>query len=326
MGRLVFLLTSPRVAPGLLSWPAWEVLRGADRVLSASVSSPLATAVADCVAVGEGQPEAPTLLSLAAEKTIVWLAGEDGDPALASSLATEVVRRSESGRPGPEIEVMSGSYDLPGSRLLDLVAVMDRLRLSCPWDQEQTHASLVHYLIEETYETVEAIESGSSGDLREELGDLLLQIVFHARIAEEDPDQAWSIDDVASGIVDKLIRRHPHVFGAVEVSGADEVETNWDTLKASEKQRASTLDGVPLAMPALTLADKLLSRAARGGHRPRPRRLPQVADNEELGDRLFKLVMAARVAGLDAEQALRASLRRFAEDVRATESQGRAVN
>jgi XTP/dITP diphosphohydrolase len=326
MGRLVFLLTSPRVAPGLLSWPAWQALRGADRVLSASVSSPLATSVASSVAVAEGKPEAPALLSLAADETVVWLAGEDGDPALAADLATEVVRRSEAGPPGPEVEILSGSYDLPGSRLLDLVAVMDRLRLSCPWDREQTHASLVHYLIEETYETVEAIESGSSGDLREELGDLLLQVVFHARIGEEDPDDPWSIDDVASDIVDKLIRRHPHVFGAVQVSGPGEVETNWDSLKAAEKQRASTLDGVPLSMPALTLADKLLSRAARGGYRPQPRSLPEVADDGDLGDRLFTLVIAARAAGLDAEQALRAATRRFAEDVRASESPGRAVN
>jgi XTP/dITP diphosphohydrolase len=326
MGRLVFLLTSPRVAPGILSWPAWEALRGADQVLSASPSSPLVTTVAGCVAVGEGQPQASRLLSLAADGTVVWLAGEDGDPALAADLANEIVRRSETGSTGPEIEILSGSYDVPGSRLLDLVTVMDRLRRSCPWDQEQTHASLVHYLIEETYEVVEAIESGMSGDLREELGDLLLQVVFHARIAEEDPDQAWSIDDVASDIVDKLIRRHPHVFASVRVSGPGEVETNWESLKAAEKRRASTLDGVPLAMPALTLADKLLSRAARGGHRLEPRNLPQVADNDELGERLLDLVIAARAAGLDAEQALRASLRRFTEDVRAAESDGRAVN
>jgi NTP pyrophosphatase (non-canonical NTP hydrolase) len=326
MGRLVFLLTSPRVAPGLLSWPAWEVLRGADRVLAVSVSAPLATAVAGSVPVEEGRPEVTKLLSLAGEQTVVWLAGEDGDPKLAADLATEVVRRSEAGLSGPEVEIVSASYDLPGSRLLDLVAVMDQLRLNCPWDQEQTHSSLVHYLIEETYETVEAIESGTSEDLREELGDLLLQVVFHARIAEEDPNHAWSIDDVAADIVDKLIRRHPHVFAAVEVSGAGEVETNWHSLKAAEKQRASTIDGVPLALPALTLADKLLSRAAEAGHRPPAQDLPQLADNDELGDRLFNLVIAAREAGLDAEQALRASLRRFAEAVRTAESGGRAVS
>jgi XTP/dITP diphosphohydrolase len=326
MGRLVFLLTSPRVAPGLLSWPAWEALQRADQVLSASPSSPLATAVASCVAVGDGEPHANRLLSLAKDRTLVWLAGEDGDPALAADLATEIVRRSDTDSAGPEIEILSGSYDMPGSRLLDLVAVMDRLRLNCPWDQEQTHASLVHYLIEETYELVEAIESDSSPDLREELGDLLLQVLFHARIAEEDPDQAWSIDDVASDIVDKLIRRHPHVFASVPVSGAGEVETNWESLKAAEKRRGSSLDGVPLAMPALTLADKLLSRAARGGYRLEPKNLPPVADKDELGERLFDLVIAARAAGLDAEQALRASLRAFAEDVRAAESDGRAVN
>ncbi|HET7386358.1 MAG TPA: MazG family protein [Nocardioidaceae bacterium] len=162
---------------------------------------------------------------------------------------------------------MDASYDVPGTRLLELVAVMDRLRRECPWDREQTHRSLARYLLEETYETLEAIDSGDSVHLREELGDLLLQVVFHARLAQEDDAESdgFDIDDVAGGIVDKLVHRHPHVFGGLDVSGADEVAANWEALKAAEKGRASVLDGVPMALPALALADKVLGRASRAG-------------------------------------------------------------
>src|SRR5690606_29504925 len=123
-----------------------------------------------------------------------------------------------------------GAYDPPGARLLDLAAVMDRLRRECPWDREQTHQSLVRYLLEETYETIEALETGSADEIREELGDLLFQAFFHARIAEEHPDRPWNIDDVAGGVVEKLVRRHPHVFADVEVADAAEVEANWETI------------------------------------------------------------------------------------------------
>ena len=127
----------------------------------------------------------------------------------------------------------------PGERLLDLVAVMDRLRSpgGCPWDARQTHASLVEYLVEEAYETVEAIEESDRVGLREELGDLLLQVVFHARIAAEDVADPWTIDDVADGIVSKLISRHPHVFGDVSADTPEQVEANWHALKAKEKGR-----------------------------------------------------------------------------------------
>src|SRR6478752_8018374 len=123
---------------------------------------------------------------------------------------------------------------------------MDRLRSpgGCPWDAEQTHASLATYLVEETYEVLEALDTGDRDHLREELGDLLLQVYFHARIASEDED-GFDIDDVAGGIADKLVYRHPHVFAGLEVADADEVDRNWDRLKAAEKQRASVLDGIP---------------------------------------------------------------------------------
>jgi XTP/dITP diphosphohydrolase len=199
-----------------------------------------------------------------------------------------------------------------GSRLLDLVEVMDRLRTECPWDREQTHRSLAPYLLEETYETLEAIESGDRDHLREELGDLLLQVVFHARVAAEDGADGFTVDDVAGGIVDKLVHRHPHVFAGLEVADADEVDANWERLKAEEKGRASVLEGIPAALPALALADKVLGRAARLGVQP--------AQGEDLGERLLALVVEARASGRDAEQELREAVRRLGDDVRTAEA------
>ena len=151
---------------------------------------------------------------------------------------------------------------------------MDRLRLDCPWDREQTHRSLATYLLEETYETLEAIDTwdatGDGTDLVEELGDLLLQVVFHARVASERHPDGFDIDDVAGGICDKLVHRHPHVFAGLEVADAAEVDRNWERLKAAEKQRSHVLEGVPLALPALALADKVLSRLAKAGLEPEP--------------------------------------------------------
>jgi XTP/dITP diphosphohydrolase len=148
---------------------------------------------------------------------------------------------------------------------------MDRLRSECPWDARQTHESLVPYLLEETYETIGAIERHDLTELRGELGDVLLQVLFHARIAAERTDgTGFTIDDVARGIADKLVRRHPHVFGDVNVSGADEVKRNWETIKAEERAAAgngpsSALDGVPMAQPALSLAAQLQRRAHSAG-------------------------------------------------------------
>jgi XTP/dITP diphosphohydrolase len=195
------------------------------------------------------------------------------------------------------------------SRLLELVAVMDRLRRECPWDREQTHRSLAKYLLEETYETLEAIEGEDRAHLREELGDLLLQVYFHARIASERTaeDGGFDIEDVAGGIVDKLVHRHPHVFAGLEVADADEVDRNWERLKAAEKQRTGLLEGVPDALPALAWADKALGRLARAGRSPR---LLPPADGP-LGDQLLALVARAREEGLDAEQELRDAVRRI---------------
>jgi XTP/dITP diphosphohydrolase len=188
------------------------------------------------------------------------------------------------------------------SRLLELVEVMDRLRRECPWDKEQTHRSLATYLLEETYETLEAIETGDVEHLREELGDLLLQVYFHARIASEQPD-GFTIEDVAGGIVDKLVYRHPHVFAGLEVADAAEVDANWEALKAAEKQRTSLLDGIPTALPALAWADKVLGRLSKAGRAP-------VIEGDDLGIRLLRLVAEARDSGQDPEQELRDALRR----------------
>lgn len=217
----------------------------------------------------------------------------------------------------------------PGARLLDLVAVMDRLRSpgGCPWDARQTHASLVEYLIEEAYETVETIEESDRDGLREELGDLLLQVVFHARIAAEDADDPWTIDDVADGIVTKLVARHPHVFGEATAETAEEVEANWHALKAKEKGRESVTDGIPAALPALVHAGKVLSRSAALGDRLPA--LPAVAaaaaamtgveDEEHFGDLLVALVAEGRARGFDAETAVRVASRRRIGTIRGAE-------
>jgi XTP/dITP diphosphohydrolase len=226
--------------------------------------------------------------------------------------------------------------------LLDLVAVMDRLRSpgGCPWDAEQTHASLVKYLVEESFELVEAIEEGDREALLEELGDVLLQVFFHARIAEEDPAEPFGIDevaggivekltyrhphvfgdpftvdDVAAGIIDKLTYRHPHVFGDAHAPTAEHVEDNWERLKAEEKQRSSAVDGVPLAQPALALAAKLHSRAVKAGLTVP---LPE-ADDTDPGTQLLALAIAAQDQGLDPEAELRAAARRYRDAIRQAE-------
>ena len=168
-------------------------------------------------------------------------------------------------------EVVTGSAGLPGAELLVLVEVMDTLRRRCPWDARQTHESLAPFLLEESYEALDALESGDRAALREELGDVLLQVMFHARVAAERADgTGFTIDDVADGIVSKLVRRHPHVFADVAVSGADDVKRNWDEIKAAEREAksgapTSALDGVPLGQPALALAAQLQRRAERAG-------------------------------------------------------------
>src|SRR3954451_22628154 len=213
MGSLRVVVTSPRVPPGLLSAAAWDAIRSASVVVAIDADDPLARAVA---AAGVGlvvEPDATAGSLLARADAadpvdVVWLWGDRDTDLVGREVADYVVARAEGDGAhaggGPEAGVVLGSYDAVGSRLLDLVEVMDRLRRECPWDREQTHESLVRSLVEETYETVEAIESGDRGHLSEEVGYLLLQAVFHARLASEPPDEPFAIDDVAAGIVEKL--------------------------------------------------------------------------------------------------------------------------
>lgn len=216
-----------------------------------------------------------------------------------------------------------------GERLLDLVRVMARLRGpgGCPWDAEQTHASLARHLLEEAHEALDAIDADDRDRLREELGDVLLQVVFHAQMAADDG--AWDVDDVARGIVEKLIRRHPHVFGDVEVGGAAEVLVNWERIKADEKGEQELEHDIPETLPALARAAKVQRRAAGWGFEWRSvdsalealrEEIDELethtdADNaeEEIGDVLFATVSVARRLGVDAESALRRTIRGFAE-------------
>jgi XTP/dITP diphosphohydrolase len=195
-----------------------------------------------------------------------------------------------------------------GEPLLDFLADMRRLRRECPWKREQTHRSLARYLQEETYETLEAIDSGDQPHLREELGDLLLQVYFHAVIAEETGD--FTIDDVARGIAEKMRRRNPHVFAVSEPTDltADEVNDQWQQIKATEKPRRTPYDGIAPGLPALLLATKVLERTpALAEDLPAPDD-PAV----DLGTRLLALVAEAGAAGVDPEQALRDAVRRVA--------------
>ncbi|MGW7683617.1 MazG family protein [Kribbella sp. NPDC054772] len=316
-GGIKVVLTSPRVAPGLLTRATWQALEAADEIGAAGgPDRPDVQAVIGSglvvTQVESGVAAAWTWLSAAAAegRQVVWLTGDDGEPGLLRVVSDELVRE-----PSYAVEILHGSYDVPGARLIDLVRVMDRLRRNCPWDQEQTHESLAKYLLEETYETLEAIDTGDREHLREELGDLLLQVAFHSRVAEDDPDEGFTIDDVAGGIVEKLIRRHPHVFGTVDAKDAAAVEANWESIKAAEKQRSSVLEGIPLALPALALADKVLGRAAK----VLPAE-PPVAGDSDVGEQLLEIVREARARGIDAEQALRTAITALTDEIRAAEA------
>ena len=196
--------------------------------------------------------------------------------------------------------------------MVDFLAVMRRLRADCAWKRGQTHRSLARYLLEETHETLEAIETGTPDDLREELGDLLLQVYFHAVIAEESGD--FTLDDVARGIIEKMVRRNPHVFGdAPDPGGPTAVNELWESVKATEKPRTSVLDGIAPTLPALLYADKVLDRLDRldrAGDVPPSPAATDVEPGGDLGERLLALVGEARASGTDPEQALRDAVRR----------------
>jgi XTP/dITP diphosphohydrolase len=308
---LTVLVTSPRVAPGLLTSEAWSVLRAASRVLAPEghpqIEALEAAGITVEVALGPFVP---------AGIDAVWL---EPPGSLGSRDMLDMIDVPRGAT------VLNGSFDLPGAHLLDLVVTMDRLRAECPWDAKQTHLTLAPHLLEEPYEALEALEAGDWDAFREELGDVLLQVVFHARIAS-----GFGIDDVADAIVAKLVRRHPHVFGDVTVADAEEVKLNWDQIKKqerSEKQAiaerhgysgpeqafVSALDGVPFGQPALSLAAQLQRRAERAGI---PVELAQSSSSGvDVGAELFDLVARARTAGLDPELELRAAARRYRDRV-----------
>ncbi|GIG89502.1 nucleoside triphosphate pyrophosphohydrolase [Plantactinospora endophytica] len=318
-GRIVLLVTSPRLPAGLLTAPAWDAVR--NHPVLAGAESELATAVraAGAEVSVTATPTADLLATVAAHGTAIWLAGPAGDEDLARELGLRLARQ-----PGlAELELMYGSWDPPGARLLDAVAVMDRLASpgGDPWKRAQTHASLAQYLLEECYEAYDAIVADDLGALREELGDVLLQVVLHARLAENLPeDERWSVDDVAGGLVAKMVRRNPHVFADTEVGGIDEIIENWERIKREEKPRVSVLDGVALSQPALALAAKVLQRVARSGLDLPPPEPPAGSDEStRLGAGLLATVARARVAGLDAEAALRRATLDYAATVRAAE-------
>jgi XTP/dITP diphosphohydrolase len=228
------LVVSPRVAPGILTLAAWDALRAADTVLAA-IDDPHVRAIEASGVAVEVSGAVPSYAP-----GTVWIA-PTGDAAWARSVADDLMG-DDAASGSADVEIVFGSYDLPGSALLDVVEVMDRLRRECPWTAQQTHESLAPYVLEEAQETYETLESGDSEHLREELGDLLMQVVFHARIAAEvSPHDGggWDVDDVAAGITAKLVRRNPHVFAPETLehvpTTAAEIDAQWQSIKQQER-------------------------------------------------------------------------------------------
>jgi len=216
------------------------------------------------------------------------------------------------------LDAIEGAPEPTGARLLDVVTVMDRLRSpgGCPWDAEQTHASLRGYLLEEAHEAYDAIVDDDYPAMREELGDVLLQVAFHARVAAEAADgRRFDIDDVAGDLVGKLVRRHPHVFGDAGPRDVEQVEAGWEEIKKAEKQRRSPTEGVSRSQPAASWGAALARRAARAGLDTPPAGELSVDSPEALGERLLGVVVAAAERGWDVEDALREAVRRYAGEL-----------
>ena len=211
------------------------------------------------------------------------------------------------------------------SELTRLREVMDKLRSpgGCPWDSEQDHTSLLKFLLEESYEFIEAVEDKDQTAMQEELGDLLLQVYFHSRIAEESTDQPFDIEDVARTVADKLVRRHPHVFGDSKVENSAEVLANWEVQKAAEKGRTSAIDGIPLAQPALSLVTKLLYRAEKFNYQlpiAMPHKMADEINQDQFGQLLLGLISQAVNKGLDPEAALRGAAKSLIAQIQAQET------
>ena len=286
---MLVVTVSPRL-PGLLAPAAWRVLC-TGRSLAA-----LPGAAATAEALRSGGWEIADVHDLPGDGIV--LAAPDEVPAGA--------------------QVVEGATDVPGGRLLEVVAVMDRLRSpgGCPWDAEQTHASLRGYLLEEAHEAYDAIVDDDPEAMREELGDVLLQVVFHARVATEaPPGRRFDVDDVARELVDKLVRRHPHVFGNAGPRDVAQVEAGWEEIKQAEKQRRSPTEGVSRSQPAAAWGAALVRRAGRAGL-PTPEAAQLSATSpEELGEWLLSVVAAAEQRGWDLEDSLREAVRRYAGEL-----------
>lgn len=346
MARLVLIDTSDAL-PGLLPLHAWTALMSSELVVVANADHPFVPHLDaaglrwQTVSGGAGAASLAgvNLLGASPDQTaradwVVSRAQEVGDLAYLFGPADhETATRTlgmQAANAGVEVEVVYFGVTPKGTRLLELVAVEERLRGpdGCPWDREQTHASLMRYGVEEVHELAEAVAAGDHEAIREELGDVLLQVVFHAQIAEDEG--RYDIDAVAGDIADKLVRRHPHVFGDESAGDASSVMSRWDELKAAEKaERTGPFDGVAGGQPAIPLAEKLQQRAAKLGFdwpdagadalAQARRQLDGLAAAEPgsqgfadaLGDALAVLVAVARRHGIDAEQALRRSAQRF---------------
>ncbi len=295
-GVVRVLTVSPRL-PGLLNAAGWRALSAAPTLAALPGAGPTAALlraegwdVADIDVDDVARlPEGAVLLATDAENAAV-----------------------------PGAEVIVGAPEPAGAALLDVVTVMDRLRSpgGCPWDAEQTHSSLRGYLLEEAHEAYDAIVDEDAVAMREELGDVLLQVVFHARVAAEAaPDRRFDVDDVAADLVAKLVRRHPHVFGDAGPRDVAAVEAGWEEIKQAEKQRRSPTEGVSRSQPATSWGAALVRRAARAGlGTPEPAELTATSP-EELGERLLAVVTAAEKRGWDVEDALREAVRRYAGEL-----------
>lgn len=305
LGRIVLVTASPRTTPGVLSWPAWQALRAGPVLLPAGPDG-------DEPAQAAALREAGVLVEVVAPAELgALLTARAGSGQTATAL---VLPDAVAGLGLEPAEVVAGAPDRPGARLLDVVDVMDRLRSpgGCPWDAAQTHLSLAPYLLEEAYEAYEALEDADPVALREELGDVLLQVAFHARVATEAAEP-WSIDDVADELVQKLVRRHPHVFAGAD---AGDLDSSWDLMKAAEKSRTSVTEGVPLGQPALALAAKLQRRGRRTG--------APVPAYDGLGGELWQLVRRCAEHRVDPEAALRGVAREYRDALAGVERSARA--
>ncbi|MGY1820416.1 MazG family protein [Geodermatophilus sp. SYSU D00079] len=281
--------------PGLLGPAGWRALTGERPVVALPGAAATAAALRAAGWAVEDLPDAAAAQARP-DQVVALVAGEDIDAA----------------------EVVDGAPTPAGTRLLDVVAVMDRLRSpgGCPWDAEQTHASLRGYLLEEAHEAYDAIVDDDPVAMREELGDVLLQVVFHARVAAEAAgDRRFTVDEVAGDLVDKLVRRHPHVFGDAGPRDVAEVEAGWEEIKKAEKQRRSPTEGVSRSQPAAAWGAALVRRAGRAGLPvPEPAEL-STRSPEELGERLLAVVSGAAQRGWDVEDALREAVRRYAGEL-----------